>query len=222
VVLAIDDDRNVIYLSAKRISLRRVSGDRRHARHRGTATARQLKPLAIILDILMPHKDGWQVLHELKTDVATRDIPVWAAVYCRPEGPGLSWEPSTICSNSLTVRPFCRVTTHLAQRITASWWLMTTQTWWIWSANSSQNQPYEIEAAVDDRQLWRPWPSASLISFCLDLLMPHLDGFGVLEYLASHAPLSRHPVIVLTAKTCTAEEQALLHARVRTVIQKQG
>ena len=29
-------------------------------------------------------------------------------------------------------------------------------------------------------------------------------------------------MIILTAKTCTAEEQALLHARVRTVLQKQG
>ena len=44
--------------------------------------ARELKPFAITLDILMPTKDGtpakdgWQVLRELKTDAATRDIPI--------------------------------------------------------------------------------------------------------------------------------------------------
>ncbi|MGH8519551.1 MAG: diguanylate cyclase domain-containing protein, partial [Panacagrimonas sp.] len=35
-----------------------------------------VRPCAITLDILMPHKDGWQILYELKADPATRDIPI--------------------------------------------------------------------------------------------------------------------------------------------------
>ena len=42
----------------------------------GLRTAREIRPAAIVLDILMPHKDGWQVLHELKSDPLTRDVPV--------------------------------------------------------------------------------------------------------------------------------------------------
>ncbi len=42
----------------------------------GLQKAKELNPFAITLDIMMPHKDGWQVLHELKNDPATRDIPV--------------------------------------------------------------------------------------------------------------------------------------------------
>ena len=42
----------------------------------GLRQARTLRPFAITLDILMPHKDGWQLLHELKTDATTRDIPI--------------------------------------------------------------------------------------------------------------------------------------------------
>ena len=42
----------------------------------GLQQARALRPFAITLDILMPHKDGWQLLHELKTDATTRDIPI--------------------------------------------------------------------------------------------------------------------------------------------------
>ncbi len=38
--------------------------------------ARKLKPYVITLDILLPKKDGWQVLQELKADPATKDIPV--------------------------------------------------------------------------------------------------------------------------------------------------
>jgi CheY-like chemotaxis protein len=84
------------------------------------------------------------------------------------------------------------------------------------------NQPYEIEAAVDGQAALEAIAQHQPDVILLDLLMPRLDGFGVLEYL-HHTPRYRDiPVIVLTAKTCTAEEQALLYERVRTVIRKQG
>ncbi len=42
----------------------------------GLQEARNLRPFAIILDILMPQKDGWQLLHDLKADETTRHIPI--------------------------------------------------------------------------------------------------------------------------------------------------
>ena len=56
----------------------------------------------------------------------------------------------------------------------------------------------------------------------LDLLMPRLDGFSVLEYLQQDPRYRDMPVIVLTAKMLTVEEKTLLQQRVFTVIQKQG
>ena len=38
--------------------------------------AKEVKPFAITLDIMMPEKDGWQVLQDLKNDPATREIPI--------------------------------------------------------------------------------------------------------------------------------------------------
>ncbi|MDI7275102.1 MAG: response regulator [Anaerolineae bacterium] len=38
--------------------------------------ARELRPAAIALDVMMPLQDGWEVLQGLKNDQATRDIPV--------------------------------------------------------------------------------------------------------------------------------------------------
>jgi len=38
--------------------------------------AKELHPFAITLDIMMPDKDGWQVLSDLKSNEDTRDIPV--------------------------------------------------------------------------------------------------------------------------------------------------
>ena len=75
-ILAIDDDPNVIYLLRENLSEvgYRVVGAT--SSEQGLAMARDLKPDAITLDILMPQKDGWQVLYELKTDPETRNIPV--------------------------------------------------------------------------------------------------------------------------------------------------
>ncbi len=56
----------------------------------------------------------------------------------------------------------------------------------------------------------------------LDLLMPVLDGFGVIEHLQREPDLRDLPVIVLTAKTLTADETEILGARARAVIEKGG
>lgn len=42
----------------------------------GIEMAKTFKPLAILLDIQLPVKDGWQVMEELKSDPSTRPIPV--------------------------------------------------------------------------------------------------------------------------------------------------
>ena len=76
VVLAIDDDPDVIYLLHENLAEAgyRVVGAL--SGQEGLQKARELRPLAITLDILMPHQDGWQVLYELKTEPVTRAIPV--------------------------------------------------------------------------------------------------------------------------------------------------
>ncbi len=76
VVVAIDDDPNVLYLLRENLSEAgyRVIGAADG--NDGLQKARGLKPFAVILDIMMPQQDGWQMLHELKADALTRDIPI--------------------------------------------------------------------------------------------------------------------------------------------------
>lgn len=75
IVLAIDDDPEVIALLRDSLTpdyrvVGALSGDR------GIELARILNPFAITLDIMMPRKNGWQVLREIKADPEIRDIPV--------------------------------------------------------------------------------------------------------------------------------------------------
>jgi CheY-like chemotaxis protein len=75
-VLVIDDDPNVIYLLRENLAEAGYHVMGAANAEEGRQKARDSKPFAITLDILMPQQDGWQLLHELKSDSVTRGIPV--------------------------------------------------------------------------------------------------------------------------------------------------
>ncbi len=75
-VLAIDDDPQVIKLYERSLNSQGYQVLGVTDPTMATETARQMKPFAITLDIMMPGHDGWQVLKDLKRDDETRDIPV--------------------------------------------------------------------------------------------------------------------------------------------------
>ena len=75
-MLVIDDDpvqRDLMqrFLSKEGFCVRTAAGG-----EAGLRLARQLRPVAITLDVMMPDMDGWSVLSALKADAALRDIPV--------------------------------------------------------------------------------------------------------------------------------------------------
>ncbi len=75
-VLAIDDDPQVIslyqrYLQPQGYEVVALTNPRE-----ALARAKELKPYAITLDIMMPEIDGWTVLQQLKNDPETREIPI--------------------------------------------------------------------------------------------------------------------------------------------------
>jgi CheY-like chemotaxis protein/nitrogen-specific signal transduction histidine kinase len=76
VIIAIDDDPEMIALLRESLAPAhfRVVGAR--SGDHGMELARKLHPLAITLDIMMPEKDGWQVLREIRADPALSRIPV--------------------------------------------------------------------------------------------------------------------------------------------------
>ena len=75
-LLSVDDDPSVAPLLQKMLA---GHGYRVVASGSATAAvseARRLRPAAILLDVLMPERDGHDILGELRADAATRDIPV--------------------------------------------------------------------------------------------------------------------------------------------------
>lgn len=101
VVLAIDDDPQVITLYERFLKPYGYKVIPLTDPHQAVARAKQLKPFAITLDVMMPEKDGWQVLSDLKNDEETRHIPVMICSILEEEEKGFN-----LGASDYLVKPF--------------------------------------------------------------------------------------------------------------------
>ncbi|WP_172278085.1 response regulator [Chryseobacterium sp. LAM-KRS1] len=76
VILIIEDDTNFAKALLKYAHRQNYKGVVVVRGDHGLSAALQYHPLAILLDIQLPVKDGWQVMHELKSNPKTKPIPV--------------------------------------------------------------------------------------------------------------------------------------------------
>lgn len=188
----------------------------------GMALAREQTPLAILLDIIMPGKDGWQVLEEVKTDPALSRIPVVvvtiagnadlaitlgaADVFPKPVDGDLlmacldRWRPGSRPAQALIIDDDT-FTRDLLRR-------------------SLEKRGWTVAEAADGEQGLAYLESFTPAVVLLDLMMPGVDGFQVVRRLRERPAWAAIPVIVMTAKDLSKEEQTFLDANVKTVLEK--
>ncbi|MEA3396128.1 MAG: GAF domain-containing protein, partial [Chloroflexota bacterium] len=221
-VLTVDDDEGVITLFRRYLEKQgyRVVG-LTHSK-RVVEEAKRLQPYAITLDIIMPDKNGWEVIQELKSDPETRDIPIIVCSIVSDTQKGLS----------------LGVADYLVKPILEQDLLDALERF---SEGQDTSHVLVVDDNIDDRKLLRriledagyvvreaPGGAEAIVMIIeqppdlvvLDLMMPEVDGFAVLENLKEHELTRQIPVVVVTAKELTAEEQALLNEGVESLLQK--
>jgi CheY-like chemotaxis protein/nitrogen-specific signal transduction histidine kinase len=223
-VLVIDDDpvqRDLLdrFLSKEGFCVRTAAGG-----DAGLRLARQLRPVAITLDVMMPHMDGWSVLAALKADAALRDIPVIMLTMVDDPERGFTLgaadyatKPvdrarlSHILKKYTCPHPPCPVLMveddPAARELTRA--ILEKEGWMVSEAENGR-------AALACMERERP----SLI--LLDLMMPEMDGFEFADRVRQHPEWRSIPIVVLTAKDLTAEERRRLNGSVETILRKAG
>jgi len=220
-ILCIDDDPDVIEILRKYLVpegysvVGALSGDE------GIETAAKIKPALITLDIMMPKKDGWQVLRELKSNSATKDIPVviHSVVDNKPLAVSLGaadvitkpTEPKRLLT---LVKQYCRTSDQFILIVDDHEDFALA-----FKALLSQDG-FNVKVATGGREALEVLKSSTPALILLDLIMPGMDGFEVVQQLQENVKWRNIPVVILSGKELTEEDQKRLDSHITQFLKK--
>ncbi len=186
----------------------------------GLAMARARKPAAIVLDILLPGIDGWEVLRQLKSEAGLRDVPVIIATVVDERGVGLA-----LGAVDYMVKPVDpKALLDRLGRYTFTTKVKTR----VMNVLAIDDDPvaldiiedtlgplgFNVRRAGSGREGIELAHSVGADLVICDLMMPEVDGFEVIARLHAAGATSSIPILVLTARDLTAMDKARLNGRV--------
>jgi HAMP domain-containing protein/CheY-like chemotaxis protein/signal transduction histidine kinase len=224
VVLIVEDDPHFARLM---IGAAREKGFKVLVASRGTealALAREHHPTAISLDIFLPDMLGWTVLSQLKQDPTTRHIPVQIVTLDEDRHHGLargafSFVQKPASSQGLD-EAFARIKGYAAPRRKRLLLVEDDQNERNSVAELLSHEDIEITSAETGAQALAHLKQEQVDCVVLDLKLPDMSGFEVLETIRDDAELRDIPVVVFTGRELSADEDATLHTMARSVVVK--
>ncbi len=219
-VLVIDDDPIVQDIVARALNRHGFDVESANNGRAGLVAAQQLRPDVIVLDVMMPGLDGWGVLTALKGDPLTSEIPVVMLTILEQSEVGFALGAVDFLIKPVKTQRLATVLHRYCNTERAAVLIVDDD------ANSREVMRRTLESsghrvfeAHDGEQgiaaLGRHVPDLVL----LDLMMPVMDGFAVLEHMRGDPRLDGVPVVVVTAKDLTAEDRQMLQGA-RAVLER--
>jgi signal transduction histidine kinase/DNA-binding response OmpR family regulator len=221
-VLVIDDDQRLHGLFDENLEPAGYEVLHAFGGNRGLEMAAEFVPDLITLDIVMPDRDGWSVLVELKKNPKLRHIPVVLVTMLGDRDLGLALGAADYVSKPFdskellsTLRRHRRKdrpahvlvvdddepTRDVLRRI------LEKEGWQVSEAANGR-------AALESLESWTPG------LMLLDLMMPEVDGFAVVEALQGREDWRAIPVVIVTALDLSKADLDRLSGRASKVLQK--
>jgi signal transduction histidine kinase/CheY-like chemotaxis protein len=222
-VLVVEDDPAAAELLTRQME---GAGFRTQVARTGTeaiAMARELRPAAITLDILLPELDGWEVMTRLKQDQATSDIPV--VVVSVIDNPELG---IALGAMDYFVKPI--EGKELVKRLKRFNFKHSNGTTVLvvddeaanreWLRNILEPAGFGVILAGGGREaiVLAKWRRPDLV--LLDLMMPDVNGFDVVKALRADPVTQRTPIMILTARHLTQADKRHLNGHVSTILSR--
>jgi DNA-binding response OmpR family regulator len=190
------------------------------------AMAHDLKPDAITLDVLLPDTDGWEILKRLKGNQATNEIPlILVSVVDNPElGAALGADDyfvKPVDAKELVkrLRSF-DFKNKVGHRKTCVLVVDDEAANREWLKHVLEPAGYKVILAKGGREGIDLARSRQPDLVMLDLLMPDVDGFDVVEALGKHSATNAIPIMIVTAKHLTEADVAQLSGHVATIVER--
>ena len=217
-VLVVEDNREALFIYEKYLKgteFQVVPAQDLKEAHRALE---EFKPVAIVLDVLLKGEHSWQLLQELKQNPSTKEIPVFVVTVVENEGKAMA-----LGATAFHAKPIDRA-------------------WLIAQLQAILAREYGSILIVDDDEISRYLVKGVLGNkgyrllearggneglklaretlpdlIVLDLSMPDLSGFEVLDALKANSATREIPVVIYTSQVLESHERERLHAAVDIV-----
>jgi PAS domain S-box-containing protein len=221
-VLVIEDDPSAAQLLSEYLAEDGFAVEVAATGEDGLARAERDPPILVCLDIGLPGElDGWQVLARLKESPATARVPV---VVCTADNERHG--TAALGATDIVTKP---VSGERLREAVAR--LLPGGRGSVLVVDDEENvralvretlsgDGFELREAADGEEALAAVEAEKPDVIVLDLIMPGLDGFAVLEGLQADPASRLIPVVVLTARRLTQKEQELLRQRAVALLEK--
>jgi HAMP domain-containing protein/CheY-like chemotaxis protein/signal transduction histidine kinase len=224
VLLIVEDDP---HYSRVMLELARDEGFKVLVAHRGAdglALAREHHPTAISLDIFLPDMLGWTVLSQLKQDATTRHIPVQIVTLDEDRHHGLSRGAFSFVQKPTTTdgleNALARIKGYANSRRKRLLLVEDDAAERKGVVELLGHDDIEIMAADTGASALLQLRDNSIDCVVLDLKLPDMSGFELLERIRDDESLRDLPVVVFTGRELAPDEDAKLHTMARSVVVK--
>ena len=225
-ILVIEDDPSAVrllreYLEPSGYVIRHAPDG-----EQGLAMARDRRPGAILLDVLVPRVDGWEVLRSLKADPALDDVPVVMVTVVDERDVGLALGAVDYLVKPVQRDALLASLSRLGLDRPGSGRPSTILTVDDEPAALDLIGGYlagsgiDVVRASNGRDAVEIARQRDIDLVICDLLMPELDGFGVVAELKADDSTSSIPILICTAHDLSAEEKTRLHGQILGIVSK--
>jgi signal transduction histidine kinase/DNA-binding response OmpR family regulator len=221
-VLVIDDEKATRDLLAQDLARQGYRILQAAGGREGLRVAKASHPDLITLDIIMPDLDGWSVLKALKADPELSTVPVLLVTIMGDRDMGFALGAADYITKPFEREALLAAIARLRKDGGPVEVLVVDDDWKTRDMlrRTLAKEGWTVAEAADGRAaieaLERSRPGLVL----LDLMMPEMDGFEVLERMRAEATWRDIPVIVVTARDLTRAEIEQLNGRVVKILQK--
>jgi CheY-like chemotaxis protein len=186
--------------------------------------AREFKPAAVSLDVFLPDMIGWTVLNQLKQDPSLRHIPVQIVTLDEDRQHGLSrgafsFVPKPASGDGIR-DALSRIREFASPRNKRLLVVEDNELEQKSIAALLGHDDIRIDTAATGHDGLAALRAEPYDCAVLDLRLPDMSGFDVLEQIRDDRSLADVPVVVFTGKELSPEEDARLHTLARSVVVK--
>jgi CheY-like chemotaxis protein/nitrogen-specific signal transduction histidine kinase len=186
----------------------------------GLALAKKLTPAAVILDVLLPGLDGWEVLRRLKAESGLRDVPVIIVTVVDERGIGLA-----LGAVDYLVKPIQReallaclarytLTTKVRQRRVRILAVDDEPGGLALIRAALEPDGFEVVEAAGGREALELMRTNGIDLVVCDLAMPEMDGFEVIAALKADPQTAAVPILVCTARDLSDADKERLNGQI--------